>query len=171
MDILISLRGISAGNLIGNPDVLEWKRRNNMKFKILALLLPLFAMLLSSCGIPNPFGNDPLDGTSWELVAIRENRPVKGTHITISFEKGQLSGNSGCNTFGGEYRVRGNRIEFGVLETTLMACANPVIMEQESMFTQYLGEAGEFEIVDGQLWVYGAGGEAMTFIPTQNSYP
>jgi len=128
-------------------------------------------MLLSACAMPNFFGNDPLDGTSWELVSIQENRPVKGSHITISFEKGQVSGNSGCNTFSGEYRVRGNRIEFGVLETTLMACANPVMMEQEAMFTRFLGETGKFEIVGEQLRVYNAGGEALTFIPVQNSYP
>lgn len=127
--------------------------------------------LLSACGIPNPFGNDPLDGTSWELVSIRENPPAMGSHITISFEQGQVRGNSGCNTYGGEYTVRGDRIEFGVLETTLMACTDSTLMEQESMFTRFLGEAGQFEIVDDRLRIYKAGGEELYFEPAQTSKP
>jgi len=142
-----------------------------MKSKIFALVLLLPVMLLSACGVPNPFGKDPLDGTSWELVAISTNRPVNGSRITITFDSGQVSGNSGCNHYGGEYNVKGNRIEFGMLGTTLMACADPAMMDQESMFTRILGEAGKFEIVDGQLHVYGAGGEALIFIPARTSYP
>jgi heat shock protein HslJ len=141
-----------------------------VKRKMLILGI-LCITLLSACGIPNPFGNDPLDGTSWELVSIGENPPVKKSHITISFENGQVRGNSGCNTYGGEYKVRGDRIEFGVLETTLMACADPALMELESMFTRFLGETEQFEIVDEQLRVYNAEGEALIFIPVQNSYP
>jgi heat shock protein HslJ len=137
-----------------------------------SIILSLLCIaLLSACGISNPFGNDPLDGTSWELVSIRENPPSKGSHITISFENGQVRGNSGCNTYGGEYTVRGDRIEFGVLETTLMACADPALMEQESMFTRFLGEAGEFEILDEHLRVYTAGGEELYFKPVQISNP
>ncbi len=94
-----------------------------------------------------------------------------GSHITISFEQGQVRGNSGCNTYGGEYTVRGDRIEFGVLETTLMACTDSTLMEQESMFTRFLGEAGQFEIVDDRLRIYKAGGEELYFEPAQTSKP
>jgi len=142
-----------------------------MKPKIYPLVLLMFFMLLSACSMSNPFGGDPLDGTTWELLAISGSPPAEGSHITISFDNGQVGGNSGCNHYGGEYQVRGDRIEFGMLSTTLMACADPIMMDQESIFTRFLGEAGKFEIVDGQLQVYGAGDESLTFISMQTSYP
>ena len=140
-----------------------------MKRKILILGL-LCISLLSACGISNPFGRDPLQGTSWDLVTINGHPPVRGSHITISFENGRVSGNSGCNNYGGEYKVSGDRIEIGVLETTLMACADPAMMDQEGTFTRFLGEAERFEITAGKLQLFAAGGESLYLLPAQASY-
>jgi len=93
--------------------------------------------------------------------------PIAGSKITIQFENGQVSGNGGCNSYGGEYRVNGDKLELGMLMSTLMACADPAMMEQETIFMQALGDAQGFEIVGGQLQMYGSGGEALTFVSVQ----
>jgi heat shock protein HslJ len=104
------------------------------------------------------------------LVTISGHPPVKGSHITISFDKGRVSGNSGCNNYGGEYQVRGDRIEIGELETTLMGCVDQAIMDQEAMFTRFLAEAERFDIAAGKLQLYAAGGESLYLLPAQASY-
>ena len=134
-----------------------------MKSKIITLIT-LLTFLLSACG---SVGGNPLDGTSWELYAISKLFPIEGSHITLEFKDGQVSGNSGCNSFGGEYQAKGNKLEIGMLMSTLMACADPVMMEQETTFVQMLGDAQRFEIVDGQLLIYWSAQEALTFVPAK----
>ena len=130
--------------------------------KTLTLSLLCIA-LLSACGIPGPFGNDPLDGTDWELIAISKHRPIDGSHITISFEGGQASGSSGCNRYGGGYKVNGDEIIFDPMYMTEMACADRNLMDQELEYMQRLGNTQRFEILDGQLLLYWSDHEALTF--------
>ncbi|GAB4417534.1 MAG: META domain-containing protein [Anaerolineales bacterium] len=134
-----------------------------MKLKIFTIAT-ISAILLTACGSS---GNTSLNGTSWELVSIDGQAPVKGSRITLIFEDGQASGNSGCNHYGGEYKVRGNKIEFGGFMSTLMACADAAIGNQEARYLELLGNAQSFEFADGQLQVYGSGNEALTFVPMQ----
>jgi len=134
-----------------------------MKNKLLLLIIST-AILVSACG---SIGGDPLKDTSWELYVISKSRPIEGSTITISFEEGRASGSSGCNSFGGEYQVKGKEIEFGMMMSTLMACVDPEMMEQETAFLQFLGDAQRFEIVDGQLQIFRSDGEALTFIPVK----
>ena len=135
-----------------------------MKINLVSLVFLL--TLLSACSAV-PASNDSLDGTSWELYAISKHFPIEGSNITIAFEDGQVSGSSGCNRYSGEYKVSGKKIEFGMLASTLMACVDTAMMEQETVFMQMLGDAQRFEIVDGQLQIYWSDHEALTFIPVQ----
>jgi heat shock protein HslJ len=123
-------------------------------------------IMLTACNAA-PASNDSLDGTSWELYAISKHFLIEGSTITIAFEDGQVSGSAGCNSYSGEYQVNGKKIKFGMLASTLMACIDTAIMEQETMFMQMLGDAHRFEIVDGQLQIYWSDHEALTFIPVQ----
>lgn len=132
--------------------------------RINSVLVFLF-ILLTSCSA-FPAASDSLNGTSWELYAISKHRPIEGSNITIVFEDGQVSGSSGCNSYGGDYKVSGKKIEFGMLMSTLMACDEP-IMDQESDFLQMLGDAHRFELVDDQLQIYWSDHEALTFVPIE----
>ena len=122
------------------------------------------AIMLVACG---GAGGDSLNGTNWELYAISKHPPLEGSNITIAFEDGQVSGHSGCNSYGGEYQISGDKIEFGILMSTMMACADPAMMEQEATFMQDLGDAQRFEILNGQLLIYWTEHEALTFSPVK----
>ena len=132
-----------------------------MKLKIITLIT-LVSILLSACANADSLS---LNGTSWQLVAIGKQQPISGSTITLTFEDGRVNGNSGCNSFGGEYQLKGDTVQFGMLMSTMMACADSAMMDQESAFMQFLGDAQRLEIVDGQLQIYRSDGDALTFVP------
>ena len=101
------------------------------------------------------------------IPSIGKYSPTPGSTLTIHFEDSHASGSAGCNSYGGGYQVNGNQIKFEQIESTVMACADPSLMEQETIFMQSLGEAQSFEIVEGQLQIYRSDGEALTFVPAQ----
>ena len=132
-----------------------------MKLKIgLMIVLILIVSLTACAGFSQ--GAD-LDGTSWVLVSYGGKLPIPGTAPSLSFEGNQVGGNASCNSFGGDVRISGDRIEFGDLFWTLMACMDEGIMEQEQAFMQLLGEAGHFEIRDGQLLITTDTGATLIF--------
>lgn len=105
----------------------------------------LLALLVAGCA--GASGQDvDLDGSSWKLVEINGVPPPAESNATIRFEDGQVSGNSGCNSYGGDYTTGPDtEIEFGMLMTTMMACIEPEgLMALESAFMQALGEAVGF---------------------------
>ena len=132
-----------------------------MKLKIITLIT-LVSILLSACANADSLS---LNGTSWQLVAIGKQQPISGSTITLTFEDGRVNGNSGCNSFGGEYQLKGDTVQFGMLMSTMMACADSAMMNQESTFMQFLGDAQRLEIVDGKLQIYRSDGDALTFVP------
>ena len=124
------------------------------------------ALLLSACGGSGAAGNDPLDGTSWELWAYRKSKPIPGSITTATFEDGKISGSGGCNNYFGSYQVDGKSITITDLAITEMACMEPAgIMEQESLVMEYLWDAQRFELQDNRLMIFRSDHEALTFTP------
>jgi len=122
-------------------------------------------VMLVACGTTS---SDPLNGTTWELYSIGSYSPISGSRTTIHFEDGQVSGLGGCNQYGGEYQINGNKLTFDKLYMTEMACMSPEgIMEQEQRFLKALGDASSFEIMNGQLQISLSGSENLTFVRTQ----
>ena len=135
--------------------------------KIYTVALACILALLAGCS-GFSFPSDPLEGTSWELYAYSKTRPIEGSTLTISFEDGQVSGSSGCNSYGGSYKVSGKKLTVDEVFATLMACPEPEgLIEQEAMFLRYLGEAQRFELADGQLQIFWSEHEALTFVPAE----
>lgn len=136
------------------------KTKLTLIFTTLALLLALTA-----CDSGNAEPSVNLDGTAWVLTDYQGNAPI-GNAPTLSFEDGQVSGNASCNSFGGGYSVKGDKLTFGVLGATEMYCMDPEgIMDQESAYLQLLGQADSFEIQDGQLLLFSGGQAVLTFAP------
>ena len=134
-----------------------------------SLLLFVSAVLLSlapACTGNVPPAGDPLEGTSWELESYAGTPVLEGTTLTAAFRDGRLSGSSGCNSYGGAYRVQGQDLEVEDLFATLMACLGPEgILDQEARFLALLGEARDFELAGGRLTILASGGEALVFVP------
>lgn len=128
-------------------------------------LITWIAIMLVACG---GTGGDPLNGTTWELYSIGRHSPIPDSMTTVRFENGQVNGLGGCNQYGGEYQINGDRITIRELYWTEMACMSPEgIMEQERRYLQSLADARSFETSEGQFQIFGSDGEALTFVPAQ----
>jgi heat shock protein HslJ/uncharacterized membrane protein len=103
-----------------------------------------------------------LDG-DWRVSGFNNGRDaVVGlagdAPITLSFEKGSVSGNAGCNTFRGAYTVDGQGVKLGPLAATRMACPDP-LMKQEREFLAALESAVKWAIEGDTLDMHRADGQ------------
>lgn len=102
------------------------------------------------------------DGT-WNATGVNNGNGgvaslVADTEITAIFSaEGAISGNSGCNTYGGDYTVDGSTIAISQLISTMMACDDP-IMEQERAYLTALGNATTIELGEKTLQLRSADG-------------
>src|SRR5436190_1926510 len=94
-----------------------------------------------------PPAADEIAGTQWQLVsfgAVGAEAPViAGTSLTLAFdEHGQVSGQGGCNSFGGGYTADSRTITFMSLAQTLRACVDDSANQQEAKYMDALDSAG-----------------------------
>lgn len=104
-----------------------------------------------------------LEGTQWEVTGYNNGRqavvgPMVGTRLTLTFQDGQVSGESGCNRFRGMYKTEGKTLTIQALATTRKACEETV-MVQEQEFLSALQTATTWDIVRGMLDVHRTDGE------------
>jgi heat shock protein HslJ len=129
----------------------------------LTLAVILVTILLSSCGGTSL--KDPLNNSAWVLTSIDNMSPLEKTAVTVEFTEGKIGGSSGCNSYGGSYKVKGEKITTDSIAMTLMACVDPEIMEQEQVFLGYLQDAQTYKLGDGHLQIFRSDGKNLTFIP------
>jgi heat shock protein HslJ len=112
-------------------------------FALLALLI------LTACAGENTAS---VEGT-WKLVSYGD--PANPTpaapdiDTSIEFKDGQVTGNVGCNGFGGKYEVDGNKITFSEVASTLMFCEGPA-GDQEFGTLAVLRESATY-VLDGDM--------------------
>ena len=98
--------------------------------------------------------NPALENTYWKLIQLGENEQLVGKdkqepHITLRPDQKRVAGTGGCNQLMGAYTLEGERLSFGKLAGTMMACAEG--MEQEQAFADALQRTVRWRIVAGKL--------------------
>lgn len=105
-----------------------------------------------------------LAGT-WTLVSYgAADAPIPAlpaAPITLTFAPTGVTGNAGCNTFGGSFEYNASVLAFRDIASTLIACDQPV-MDQEVAFMTAINTASTFQLVNGQLQLAYEGG-VLTF--------
>jgi len=71
---------------------------------------------------------------------------------TIVFADNAVSGNSGCNRYGGKFTITGNKIKFGALMGTKMYCED--FMHIEKDFLDAMSKADYFKIDGNRLLLF-----------------
>lgn len=132
--------------------------------KVLLFLL-LVSLLLPACTSQEK----SLQG-SWSLTSYgpegATTPAVPDSQASITFnDDGTLAGTSGCNGFGGEYSVDGDEIKFSGLVSTLMACEEP-LMTQEGTVFKVLDGTASYKI-DGDTLTITKDGTALVFTATE----
>jgi heat shock protein HslJ len=112
--------------------------------------------------------SDPLNGTRWKLTgwSISSMDPAD-VAITAAFKEGQMSGNSGVNSYGGPYSLGFNgAITLGPLAMTEMAGPEPA-MRAETAYQTLLADVGFYEVSgDGALTLFDKNhNQALIFTP------
>jgi heat shock protein HslJ len=80
-----------------------------------------------------------VDG-NWRVQTIAGRPAVPGTRPTLNFANGRVNGNTGCNSFNGDFRLDAGRLNAGPLATTRRACAGRLQNAQERDLIALLGE-------------------------------
>jgi heat shock protein HslJ len=66
---------------------------------------------------------------------------LPGTELDVVFGIGNVSGNSGCNTFAGTYGTNGNVVRVGQLATTRKACPDDIMAQETAFLAALQGSA------------------------------
>ncbi|HET7874943.1 MAG TPA: META domain-containing protein [Methylomirabilota bacterium] len=112
---------------------------------------------LSGCGKPLMSGE--LTERYWKLIELN-GRPAivpqqgRETHLRLREQDRQAAGSTGCNSFSGQYEREGDRLRFGRMVTTLMACVDPALNTQEQEFLRMLEAVDRGVAVNDDLTLY-----------------
>lgn len=101
-------------------------------------------------------------GPEWRIVEIA-GEPAAGDHpVTLRFKgSSRMGGSAPCNTYGGDRRLDGERLVFGHMFSTMMACPEPAMSQDLALFRR-LGSARDWRIGEqGELVIEGEGGAAV----------
>jgi heat shock protein HslJ/general stress protein 26 len=113
----------------------------------------------SSAQVESLNADNRLANTEWRLAsfgAARAQSPlIQGTTITLKFgSDGRAGGSSGCNTYGADYRVRGNTLSFGAIISTKRACLDQRANQQEQQYFRVLESANGFTLSGNRLTIF-----------------
>jgi putative lipoprotein len=99
--------------------------------------------------------------TSWRLSSLGGKDANAAVVSTLTFnDDGNVSGNGGCNSFGGKAALDGAKIEFGDLFSTMMACEEAK-MKQEAAFLAALAKTASYKVEGGILTLLDGAGAAV----------
>jgi len=126
-----------------------------MKNNNITLLLLALSFLITACQQTMPDHAIDLTGQTWNLAAYNDTQPIAGHQPTLQFDPEQISGTTGCNHYGGMYRIKGDTLHFEGVYNTEMACLEPgELMDQERVYLELLGIVDQFELNNDMLIFY-----------------
>ena len=140
----------------------------NLIILVITMLLN-FGVVMAQRGADFSTGQKALAGSEWHLVAMgpvgASSLPAPGARVTLKFgTDGRISGSGGCNSYGGNYRIQGNRLTLSQVFSTKRACLDANANKQESQYFAALESADRFRLNRRQLTIYyGAGQSALDF--------
>ena len=115
-----------------------------MKKYLLTLLL--ISLAVSGCSAQSGAESPGSLIGAWTLTAYgtaaAPTPAVQGTTAGLTFnEDGTVTGSSGCNGLGGDYSIDGDQITFGEFVSTLMACDDPIMAQEQAAHNVMNGTA------------------------------
>ena len=108
-----------------------------------------------------------LRGTNWELTSLTvsgvQTRVTTQPRPTLAFDGARMSGNGGCNGFGGSYTQNANRLQLETVISTLRACADDNMMKLEAMYFRALSGTVQFTSDSSSLTLTYVNGDVLVF--------
>ena len=114
----------------------------------------------------------PLEKTEWKLIRLG-HAAVKGDdlrrppQIVLDPVSRRASGSGGCNRIMGGYELKGDKLTFARMASTMMAC--PDGMETEQKFLKALGQVTRWKIAGRQLELMDGSGKVVAVFEVADS--
>jgi copper homeostasis protein (lipoprotein) len=108
-----------------------------------------------------------LEGTTWQVEKLLGNPvtlPPGSRSPHLAFADGHVSGSTGCNRIAGAYTVNGNKLQFGRLASTKMACLDNNAMQFERDFEGELGKVDGYRMSGTTLELLAGDSAVVTLI-------
>ena len=126
-------------------------------------ILFVIAFLIAACdGEENPLAN-----TEWRLVALgNADAPteVVAGNATAKFTTAtDMTGWTGCNSYGARYSARESELRLDDLTWTEAGCPSHALFRQEQRMQDSLATVGRFEVSTEQLTLHSEGGQVLVF--------
>ena len=111
-------------------------------------------LLVAGCTDSGQSRHTPLPGTTWNLVELNNSKiEHPGPQVPhLRFETDKVTGNDGCNNFFGAYTLDGNKLKFGMLASTRMAC--PQINDLDIEFNKIITITTSYHISSDKLELF-----------------
>jgi len=127
----------------------------------LSLACVAFGLACAATDIRSSATSLALERTHWTLTAIGvAATPIAKTQteafLLLGDPPGRVSGSGGCNRLAGAYQIAGDKLTFGPIAGTRMACAEG--MSVEDALGAALGSTAAFRIDRDRLDLLDAGG-------------
>jgi len=119
--------------------LLQQSRFYNVNGRTLTIRSADLAVILIYDAAPN----NPLLG-DWFIQAYNNGAgavttPVPGSQPTATFGLRRMSGNTGCNSFNGDYTLNDDKVLIGPLAQTQAACADPLGAQEQQIIAAFRG--------------------------------
>lgn len=131
---------------------------------------------LGACTFSPGAADRSLSGTTWYLTALgppgSPTPAVQGVAVTLVFGgANEIGGSAGCNSYGGTVEIRDGEIAFSSVVSTLMACTDLSIMDQEARYFGILNAAERYDHSEGALIITAADGQALFYTDQPQTIP
>ncbi len=110
-----------------------------------------------------------LADTHWVLVSYGDPaspiHALPATRVILAWNSSveTVSGNAGCNLYGGKCQVRDGMLAFSDIYTTKMWSTVPGVMEQEGTYLSFLQKAQAWSVENGVLTIQSQNGQVLVF--------
>lgn len=116
----------------------------------------LVLSLALGCASMGRYSASALESREWKLIELGSQPAVPSTGmreagLRFSSDSMRVSGSGGCNRIAGTYSRDGERLSFGPILATKMACADARLNQQETNFLSALQATTQYEITRDTL--------------------
>jgi heat shock protein HslJ len=123
------------------------------------LLLPVAAMVYFAGCSSSGSEASALAGSEWQLFEMDgiKYEPAGGKIVTISFDAAErkMGGKAPCNSYGSSYTKSSNKLSFGNIFSTEMACNE---LESERAYFNLLPKTFAYQISGDKLYLFDSTG-------------
>jgi heat shock protein HslJ len=113
----------------------------------------------------------PLEKTEWKLVrlgdAVVTAHDLHQPHLALDRTTHRMSGSGGCNRISGGYTLKGWKLTFGHVMSTMMAC--PGVMDTEQNLLKALGDVKRWAITGQRLELMDGAGKVVAVFEAGDS--